>query len=91
MTLGIGDKKHFIVTYSTFGGINDNVEAVPVSITQFPDTNYFINFEIYGDNESYLNKLFDADNKETIRKVDYSGDYTVSYNREISVNQFCGV
>jgi hypothetical protein len=97
MTLGIGDKKHFIVTDSRFGGINDNVEAVPVSITQFPDTNYLSTFEIYGDNESYLSLLFYGqdtptdENKETIRKVDYSGDYTVSYNREISVNQYGGV
>jgi hypothetical protein len=101
MTLGIGDKKHFIVTDSTFGGINDNTEAIPVTPwdDRFPNPIHFPDWELYGDNESYLRKLFYGnstnsvtdENKETIRKIDYNGDYTVSYNREISINQYGGV
>jgi hypothetical protein len=102
MTLGIGDKKHFIVTNSVFQDVNNN-NGVPVSLTQFPnpDTNsYYSDWEsVYADNESYLGRLFFGnpfdsptdENRETIRKIDYNGDYTVSYNREISINQYGGV
>ena len=89
--LGIGDKKHFIIANPTWNG-----NGVPLSPAHFPAP-YIQDYENYGDNESYLTKLFygqtnpTTENQECIRKIDYDGDYTVSYNRAISINQYGGV
>lgn len=79
LVLGIGDKKHMIITNALFG---DN--GIPVE-------NWFENYE----EESYkyeldtLNVFYKA--KHALRFKDHGGDYTVTYCRPISNNQYGGV
>jgi hypothetical protein len=78
--LGIGDKKHMIITDATFG--NNGVPIEP----EFTPVDYY-------ENESYLKELkkpfYQA--QESLRQVDYAGDYTVAYCRPINVTQYGGV
>jgi hypothetical protein len=80
--LGIGDKKHMIITTSVFGS-----NGVPL------DTPWAENPDHYED-ESHKNALF-ADwifkSKDALRRKDYSGDYSVTYCRPININQYGGV
>lgn len=78
--LGIGDKKHMIITNATFG--NNGVPIEP----EFTPINYY-------ENESYLEQLRSPfyQSQESLRQVDYAGDYTVAYCRPISINQYGGV
>ncbi len=79
--LGIGDKKHMIVTSPTWGG--DGIEVATI----FPPNNS------YYESESYLQELKNLFNgtRDTIRLKDYAGDYTAVYCRPISINQYGGV
>ena len=78
--LGIGDKKHMIVTNPISGG-----SGVPAGSWFGPDDYY--------EAESYLYDLKQPayDSKAAIRYKDYGGDYTVAYCRPISVTQYGGV
>jgi hypothetical protein len=75
--LGIGDKKHLIITNALFGN-----NGIPVG-------NWFENYE----EESYQSDLLDPkyQSKDALRFKDHGGDYTVTYCRPISNNQYGGV
>jgi len=75
--LGIGDKKHMIVTNPIWGG-----NGVPRGVD-------FSNDE----EESYLEQLNTPyfQSEDAIRYKDHGGDYTVTYCRPISVTQYGGV
>jgi hypothetical protein len=78
--LGIGDKKHMIITTAKFG------------IDDVPTTPEFNSLDYY-ENESYLQELKKLINQaeDAIRFKDYAGDYTVAYSRPISITQYGGV
>jgi hypothetical protein len=84
--LGIGDKKQFIAATCSFS--EDGSSGIPRDSWGDPlDTSWL-------DYESHLEGLKDEllnDARESIRLVDYIGDYTVSYNRPISINQYGGI
>lgn len=73
--LGIGDKKHIFVTDVQLG------------------ENYLMNYSNFQieEEESNLTNIVANDSEDTIRLIDYGGDYTVSYNRPNSRNQYNGV
>jgi len=73
--LGIGDKKHIFVTDIELGGNG---------LTNYSD--YTIE-----DAESNKFNLEANDAADTIRPIDYGGDFTVSYNRPNSKNQYNGI
>lgn len=79
LVLGIGDKKHMIITDALFGN-----NGIPVD-------NWFENYE----EESYKYELDTLDiyykAKHALRFKDHGGDYTVTYCRPISNNQYGGV
>jgi hypothetical protein len=75
--LGIGDKKHLFITDIQLGGDG----LVGYSNTEF---------KIY-DQESNVVNIALTLNSDVIRPVDYAGDYTISYNRPNSRNQYNGI
>jgi hypothetical protein len=80
--LGIGDKKHMIVTDAVFGS-----NGIPL------DDSWAENINDYED-ESHKSDLlleWKYQSKDALRRKDYSGDYTVTYCRPISVNQYGGI
>jgi hypothetical protein len=86
--LGIGDKKHMIVTNPVWGNENN---GIPVGET-------FKTFESESfKNELLLNEYYTQQfpgivaGSETVRSSDYGGDYTVTYCRPINVTQYGGV
>jgi hypothetical protein len=81
--LGIGDKKHMIITNALFGN-----NGIPKDNTWVENINDYEN-ESYKQDLYYLNPLFQS--KIALRRIDYSGDYTVTYCRPISNNQYGGV
>jgi len=75
--LGIGDKKHLIITNALF----DN-NGIPVG-------NWFENYEEESYQSDLLNPIYES--KDALRFKDHGGDYTVTYCRPISNNQYGGV
>jgi hypothetical protein len=75
--LGIGDKKHMIITNALFGN-----NGIPVE-------NWFENYE----EESYQSDLLSPiyQSKDALRFKDHGGDYTVTYCRPININQYGGI
>lgn len=73
--LGIGDKKHLFTTDVEFNGNG----VLRYSYNSIKDA------------ESNLSNLIVNEANNSIRNVEYSGDYTVSYNRPNSRNQYNGI
>ena len=80
--LGIGDKKHMIVTDAVFGS-----NGVPIDDPWADNPNHY-------EDESHKSDLlleWKYESKDALRRKDYSGDYTVTYCRPISINQYGGI
>lgn len=73
--LGIGDKKHLIIS---------DIQLNESGLTNFTNFNKT-------DAESNLVNLDIHGAEDTIRNIDYGGDFTVSYNRSNSINQYNGI
>jgi len=73
--LGIGDKKHLFFTDVEFG--ENGV--------------FRLDSESVADDESNLFNLVSNQALDSVRNVDYKGDYTVSYNRTNNRNQYNGI
>jgi len=75
--LGIGDKKHMIITNPEWGG-----NGVPTGT-----------FFTYDEEESYLSELNNPayQSSSAIRYKDYGGDYSVAYCRPITNTQYGGI